>query len=237
MAGDERVRHCAECNLNVYNLAAMTRREAAQFLLEHQGQRMCLRLYRRADGTFLTRDCPWGLRALRRRVSRMAGAVLSTILSIGAAAAQSIPTPGPKEGTQSQEQSSGIKIQVVDERGAVLPGATVVLTRAQGKIRSQVRGATDSMGVLQLHTLPAGDYSLAVLLSGFIPGKKSITLEPQKTVNLDLKLKADPKAFTEVEVGGVEVSLTQMDSSVTNTFPMEPAPAMGRSGPPSPLQR
>jgi hypothetical protein len=27
MVGDERVRHCAECNLNVYNLSAMTERQ------------------------------------------------------------------------------------------------------------------------------------------------------------------------------------------------------------------
>ncbi len=27
MVGDERVRHCADCNLNVYNLSAMTERQ------------------------------------------------------------------------------------------------------------------------------------------------------------------------------------------------------------------
>lgn len=44
MVGDERIRHCAECNLNVYNLSAMTEREAQQLLGGNRGKRMCLRL-------------------------------------------------------------------------------------------------------------------------------------------------------------------------------------------------
>lgn len=63
MAGDERVRHCTLCSLNVYNFAEMTRDEIRALLLRTEG-RVCGRLYRRADGTLLTSDCPTGLRAL-----------------------------------------------------------------------------------------------------------------------------------------------------------------------------
>ncbi len=66
MAGDERARHCAECHLNVYNISAMTRREAEQLITSHEG-RLCLRFYRRNDGTVLTQDCPRGLRAVVKR--------------------------------------------------------------------------------------------------------------------------------------------------------------------------
>ncbi len=59
MTGDDRVRHCAECHLNVYNLSAMTEREVKNLLAANQGQRLCTRFYRRADGTVLTQDCPW----------------------------------------------------------------------------------------------------------------------------------------------------------------------------------
>jgi len=52
--------------LNVYNFAEMTRDEVRDLLARTEG-RVCARLYRRADGTVLTRDCPTGLRALRRR--------------------------------------------------------------------------------------------------------------------------------------------------------------------------
>src|SRR5204863_4095976 len=78
MAGDERVRHCTLCSLNVYNFAEMTRDEVRELLVRTEG-RVCARLYRRADGTVLTRDCPAGLRALRRRASRAAAALLALL--------------------------------------------------------------------------------------------------------------------------------------------------------------
>jgi hypothetical protein len=79
MVGDERVRFCAQCELHVYNLSGMTRREAEALVAGTEG-RLCVRFYRRADGTILTRNCPTGLRAIRRRVSRVAGAALSAAL-------------------------------------------------------------------------------------------------------------------------------------------------------------
>src|SRR5213082_2196551 len=79
MVGDERMRYCGQCNLHVYNLSGMTRKEAESLIANAEG-RLCLRFYRRADGTILTRNCPVGLRALKRRVSRTAGAMLSAVL-------------------------------------------------------------------------------------------------------------------------------------------------------------
>ncbi len=80
MVGTDRARFCAHCNLNVYNLSGMSRREAEALLARTEG-RLCVRFYRRADGTILTDDCPEGLRAIKRRARRAASAVLSTVLS------------------------------------------------------------------------------------------------------------------------------------------------------------
>ena len=80
MVGDERVRFCAQCSLNVYNLSSMTRREAESLIAGTEG-RLCVRYYRRRDGTILTNNCPVGLRAIKRRVSRAARATLSAVLS------------------------------------------------------------------------------------------------------------------------------------------------------------
>lgn len=80
MSGNERVRFCGQCERNVYNLSDMTRREAERLVKGAEG-RLCIRFYRRADGTILTNNCPVGLRALKRRASRIATAALSTILS------------------------------------------------------------------------------------------------------------------------------------------------------------
>jgi hypothetical protein len=68
MRGDDRVRHCGECRLNVYNLSEMTRQEAEDFLHEATG-RVCVRFYRRADGTILTQDCPSGLDRFQQRLA------------------------------------------------------------------------------------------------------------------------------------------------------------------------
>jgi hypothetical protein len=89
MRGDDRVRCCDHCRLNVYNLSAMERDEAEALVAAAEG-RLCTRMYRRADGTVLTRDCPVGLAAWRRRtavtVSKLAAAA-AVVLGAGVALA------------------------------------------------------------------------------------------------------------------------------------------------------
>lgn len=68
MTGDERKRFCAECKLHVYNLSDMTRNQAVRLVRKAEGKRLCVRFFRRSDGTVLTRDCPVGL---RRRVANL----------------------------------------------------------------------------------------------------------------------------------------------------------------------
>jgi hypothetical protein len=81
MVGDERKRFCSQCNLNVYNLSGMTRTEAENLLLTSEN-RVCVRFYKRADGTVLTQNCPVGWQAVKRRVSRAATAVVSICAGI-----------------------------------------------------------------------------------------------------------------------------------------------------------
>lgn len=78
MTGDERVRFCGLCQLNVYNLSGMSRTEAEDLIQTTEG-RLCVRYFQRPDGTVITRDCPVGLQTLRKRkirkLSRFAAAV------------------------------------------------------------------------------------------------------------------------------------------------------------------
>ena len=80
MFGDERVRFCAQCKLNVYNLSEMTKAEA-EILIARAEDRLCIRYYRRRDGSILTQNCPVGLRAIKRRLSRVASAVGSAFVT------------------------------------------------------------------------------------------------------------------------------------------------------------
>lgn len=81
MVGSERQRYCGECKLNVYNLSGMSRRDAENLILSSEG-RLCMRFYRRADGTILTKDCPVGWQAIKRRVSKAAAAFASLIFAV-----------------------------------------------------------------------------------------------------------------------------------------------------------
>ncbi len=80
----EQVRHCDQCDLNVYNLSAMTADDAEALLVAHEGERLCAGFYRREDGTVLTRDCPVGLALVRAKLARVvarASAVLGLAIS------------------------------------------------------------------------------------------------------------------------------------------------------------
>lgn len=73
MTGDDRVRACAKCNKNVYNLSEMTRDEAEALILAREG-RLCVRYFRRSDGTILLKDCSVGVTQRRKRRVIAAGA-------------------------------------------------------------------------------------------------------------------------------------------------------------------
>jgi hypothetical protein len=74
----ERVRHCDQCNLNVYNFSAMTREEAEAMVINKQG-RLCAGFFQRPDGTIITRDCPVGLAAVRARAARVASRIAAAL--------------------------------------------------------------------------------------------------------------------------------------------------------------
>jgi hypothetical protein len=80
MIGDDRVRFCRKCELDVFDLSAMTRTEAAALIHERAG-RICARLYRRADGTVIARSCAGVLR--RERFRTVAAAACIVALGVG----------------------------------------------------------------------------------------------------------------------------------------------------------
>jgi hypothetical protein len=81
MAGDDRVRHCAHCNQDVFNLSGMTRDEAEALLLSRGN--LCIRYYRRADGTILLTDCTIGGKRKRARRNVVAGLALVAGTAVG----------------------------------------------------------------------------------------------------------------------------------------------------------
>ena len=81
MKGDDRSRYCGQCRKNVFNIAAMTRDEATRLIAVREGS-LCVRFYRRQDGTVLTSDCPVGIRLVRQRIARAAAAIAAVFVAL-----------------------------------------------------------------------------------------------------------------------------------------------------------
>jgi len=80
MYGNERVRFCGQCSQNVYNLSALTREQAEDLILRHEG-RLCVRFYRRKDGTIITGNCPVGLAALKAKYHTKKATIVKAAMS------------------------------------------------------------------------------------------------------------------------------------------------------------
>lgn len=150
MIGDERVRFCGACSLNVYNLSAMTRSEAEALIARSEG-RLCVKFYRRRDGSIITQDCPVGLRAIRRRVSYLTKAIASAVLSFMAgvgvheAVSSSLAAlrPGRTMGTMAERIEPRFDVQDVqmipDRTREVSVGRLVETGKHRKPKRSQFR--------------------------------------------------------------------------------------------------
>jgi len=244
MAGDDRVRHCAECNLNVYNFAAMTGFEIAELLANRQGRRVCARIYRRADGTMITQDCPKGLRAVIRRVSRVAGAAFAAAMSLNFAVAQTPASAAsaPQQQKEGESAPTGeVGFTVVDSQGAVIPGVEVVLMEkkeAGGKKDKktetviQLKATTDSAGSVRFAGLRLGLYEVKAISKYFKTYKKEMTVKDHSAEQL--KLAIDPKVET-VTVGVlIDEESAFIDTSSSQVIHMMPVDR--QSGSSSPVQ-
>ena len=207
MRGDDRVRHCDLCKLNVYNFSAMTRTEAEALLQAHAGQRLCGRLYRRADGTILTQDCPTGLRAVRRRVAQRAGVALSVLLGLfGGAFGQEKKTvanadavrqeqkpPGSRAGftrkTTDNTEAAALEGVLYDINGAVIAGARVWLI--DEKTKEYFNTMSDGGGKFSFVSLKPDSYTLGSSSPGFQPLKmENLEMKAAELVKTEITLEA-----------------------------------------------
>ncbi len=234
MVGDDRARHCSECNLNVYNLSAMTEREIQQLVAKSQG-RLCGRMYRRSDGTVITQDCPKGLRAAARRVSRMAAAVLTAVMSVSFAFAGNKQQPA-QPCAQATHNEPGVALLVTDPQGAVISNADVTLTDKTGKKKKS--GTTNGSGQLFLAGLAAGEYALEVRVHGFKICHKTIPVRQDKIENVTLKLSLDDSQYVTVGIliDSDDALLIQTESTVSTTFQGNSLPITPSRGMPAPLR-
>ncbi len=89
-APKERFRYCDKCNANVYNFTGMDLPEAEELIFKREERRNAP-LFRRADGKFMTKDCPVALKKKYGMAMMIAGGIL--VLAIIAGLAMLMPPP------------------------------------------------------------------------------------------------------------------------------------------------
>jgi len=217
MTGDERKRHCRLCDLHVYNISEMSHGEVQSVIAKSEG-RVCARLFRRADGTVITRDCPVGSRALRRRVAKTAAAAFAAILSLASIVVGQKPKSEKgacvpqvtisRKVPETKQEGPGIVLQLFDINGASIAGAEVTLTETPslptGSDRMVVKTSNDE-GRVEFAALPKGSYDLKITQPGF-----------------------DSFQFTKVAVDGkelveVKITMTVSQSVTVGILMFEPA--------------
>ena len=76
---------------------------------------------------------------------------------------------------------------VMDTTGAVLPGATVTLSNAQGTVGSNQETTSDGRGGYQFVRLVPGTYTVKATMQGFRPvEQRNITVNADATARADL---------------------------------------------------
>jgi hypothetical protein len=221
MTGDDCIRLCELCNLQAYNFARLSRTEAQALIANAEGRRLCARLYRRADGTVITRDCPVGLREVRRRVGRFAGAVFTALLSLCASAMGQ--TPSARNGeqtiiTRSQQEPGLIAGTVIDPNGALVSNVLVTLTSAGMSDRIIVR--SNNEGVFRISGLMKGVYELTFAREGFKSYKLTeLELREDESVKVSVSLVEAAPSVEMIGVLGVQELLKTPDLNIILSLP------------------
>ena len=131
---------------------------------------------------------------------------------------------------RAQSATGAIEGTVVDQAGAVLPGASVTLVQTgTGVSRSVV---SDANGLFRVLLLPVGAYELSVDMAGFAPRKQAdILLTVGQTLTLRIEMRVAGVA-EKVDVVGttpvIETGRSQVSSTITETA-VQNLPVNGRN--------
>lgn len=196
MIGDEKIRHCNECNKNVYDLSKMTRDKAEALVARFEGQ-LCGRFERGADGRILTQENASGAQLIPRRASPVASAVVTAILGLSPAVvaanawqsnataqtqSQSETSKTPKQ-PQTGEGTASLSVTVINPAQALIPAVQLTLKNdLTGEIRKAV---SSNEGAFSFTSLQSGSYTLTVEADGFSTTVfQSVNLKPNENTEL-----------------------------------------------------
>ena len=206
MIGNDRVRFCEHCKLDVTNLSALTRPEATR-LVERSRGRLCVRFVTRANGRVLIQQFPKKIHQIARRASRIAAGAFSATLSLSSAAVQAQSGTGFESRRQTPvaaavalplAHEAALSGTVTDPNGAVVMGASVILSR-KGSGAAFVCVTNDD-GSYNFSLLEPGHYTLKVDAASFAPTQPiELDLADASTRTMDVTVEV-PQVLEEVQI-------------------------------------
>lgn len=232
MTGNEQVRFCSHCHLNVHNLSEMTPKEVLRLVIRSRG-RLCVRYRRSTDGVIETASLlPAKLYQIKRRATRIAAGAFTAALSLSSTAAMAqtnsssrrlsvsgvemAALKGMPRSTVLESQGSTITGRILDPQGAAIAGSKVTLTNEQTGIEQTA--TTDEEGAFRFQMLEAGSYTLKVEQVGFktaLIERVVLNGDDEQTITANLEI-GDYEGATMGVVDIVEPSLPLVKAAFDN---------------------
>ncbi len=226
MVGNDQVRFCEHCSLDVHNLSVLTRRHAERLVARSNG-RLCVRYHHDSSGRPLTLPVAPKLHRISRRISRIAAGAFSATLSVSSAVAQNSASSQsgnwnpPNAAQPGSRWTSGASIvgTITDQNGAVISGATVSLWNQELNVALYV--ATGLNGQFKIDSLQAGAYKVRIEAPGFAPQETEVYVQQNGEARVDRTLSVATIEET-VEVESNSVSYTSVAGGVAFVAPENP---------------
>lgn len=189
MTGDERVRFCQGCEKNVYNLSAMSRKEARKFVALNSGK-VCVRYIRLPNGRVQTADTK--LYKITRRTSQIAAGVFGAALTLSAIANAQTQTPPKNESDKAVKSQNKSNLQTSQISFTFILGKNPVseteVKLINGKTKKEFSTITNKDGIAQFSLIPFGKYTVKIILSFVKINEYSVQISQPIEPNIKIKL-------------------------------------------------
>ncbi len=128
---------------------------------------------------------------------------------------------------QTTPAAAGVAGTVIDQSGAIFPGAVVAITDANGKTQNTT---ANERGEYSFADLPPGSYTVSVSAEGFKKFESKVEVAVGAPAHLDISMQA-ADASTKVEVAGQRAAGVETDTAqVSGTITEKEVVSVGLNG-------
>lgn len=229
MVGNDQVRFCEHCSLEVHNLSLMSRNQA-QRLVDRSNGRLCVRYHYDSTGQPLTLPLRQKLHRINRRVSRIAAGAFTATLSVTSAVAQgsasfqtrSVSPPPATQPSASLSSRSSLAGTITDQNGALISGATISLWNAE--LQGALYASTGFDGQFKMESLQAAVYKIRIEAPGFAADQiEGFYVHANGEARVDRTLKvATIEATVDIESTSTDVTTFSGGGAVAFVAPEHP---------------